>query len=139
MGLIIALLITLVISSVISYYVQYSVDLDSKPENLIKDGLVKELIEKATNNPLTEFEIREDEIKAGRFEIRKNYRGAFWFPYYVHRAALPYGQRNSVGDWDEKIGYVRWLSKDWKLIKELTKYSIKSIEQKQRQKLNLNK
>ena len=42
-------------------------------------------------------------------------------------------------DWDENIGYVRWLSKDWKLIKELTKYSVKSIEQKQRQKLNLNK
>lgn len=139
MGLIIALLIAVLFFSIVSYYIQYNVDLDSKPENLIKDGLVKELIEKATNNPLTEFEISEDKIKVDRFEVRKNRSGAFWFPYLVYRKALPFGQRNSVGDWDENIGYVRWLSKDWKLIKELTKYSVKSIEQKQRQKLNLNK
>ena len=39
----------------------------------------------------------------------------------------------------EKIGYVRWLSNDWKLIKELLKHHKTSVEQKQRQKLNLEK
>lgn len=138
MGLIIALLIATLFFLIINYYIQYSVDLDSKPENLIKDGLIKELITKTVDSAIP-LEINEDEIKAGRFAIRKNYNNAFWFPYFVYREALPYGQRKSEDDWDLNIGYVRWLSKDWKLIKELTKYSVKSIEQKQRQKLNLNK
>jgi hypothetical protein len=138
MGLIIVLLITLMLFLVISYYIQYSVDLNSKPEQLLKDGLVKELITKAVDSAIP-LEINEDEIKLGRFTIKKSHSGAFWFPYFVYREALPYGQRNSEFDWGENIGYVRWLSKDWKLIKELTKKSTKSVEQKQRQKLNLNK
>jgi hypothetical protein len=138
MGLIFALLIAVAGVGIISYFMQYSVELDSNPENIIKDGLVQELIEKATNNPLTEFEIREDKIIAGRFEIRQN-DDAFWFPYYVYKVALPYGERNEIGDWGEKVGYVRWLSNDWKLIKDIMKQHKKPVEQKQRQKLNLEK
>lgn len=138
MGLIIGLLIAVLFFLIVSYYVQYSVELDSKPEQILKDGLVEELITKTVDSAIP-LEIHEDKIKAGRFVIRKNHNGGIWFPYLVYREALPYGQRNSIGDWDENIGYVRWLSKDWKLIKELTKKSAKSVEQKQRQKLNLNK
>lgn len=138
MGLIIGLLIAVLFFSITSYYFQYSIELNSKPEQILKDGLVKELITKVVDSAIP-LEINEDEIKAGRFTIKKSHSGAFWFPYFVYREALPYGQRKSVGDWDENIGYVRWLSKDWKLIKELTKKSTKSVEQKQRQKLNLNK
>lgn len=138
MGLIIGLLIAVLFFSIVSYYLQYSIELDSKPEQILKDGLVKELIANAVDSTIP-LEISEDEIKIGRFTVRKNFSGAFWFPYFVFREALPYGQRKSVDDWDENIGYVIWLSKDWKLIKELTKKSTKSIEQKQRQKLNLNK
>lgn len=138
MGIIIVLLIALLGFIIISYYAQYSIELDSKPENIIKDGLVKELIENTVNDPLIELEIDEDEIRAGRFKIKKS-GDAFWFPYFVYREALPYGQRKTTDDWDTNVGYVRWLSKDWKLIKELIKKSTKSIEQKQRQKLNLKK
>lgn len=138
MGIIIGLLIALVVFLIISYYFQYSIELYSKSEQILKDGLIKELTENSVNSQVP-LEIGEDEIKVGRFTIKKTHTGAFWFPYFVYREALPYGQRKSVDDWDENIGYVRWLSKDWKLIKELTKKSTKSIEQKQRQKLNLNK
>lgn len=138
MGLIIGLLIAVLFFSITSYYFQYSIELNSKPEQILKDGLVKELITKVVDSAIP-LEINEDEIKAGRFTIKKSHSGSFWFPYFVYREALPYGQRKSVGDWDENIGYVRWLSKDWKLIKELTKKNTKSVEQKQRQKLNLNK
>lgn len=138
MGLILGLLIAVLFFSITSYYFQYSIELNSKPEQIIKDGLVEELITKVVDSAIP-LEINEDKIKAGRFTIKKSHSGAFWFPYLVYREALPYGQRNSVDDWDEDIGYVRWLSKDWRLIKELTKKSAKTIEQKQRQKLNLNK
>lgn len=138
MGLIIGLLIAVSFFTIVSYYFQYSIELNSKPEHILKDGLVKELIENSINSTIP-LEINEDEIKLGRFTIKKSHSGAFWFPYFVFREALPYGQRKSVDDWDENIGYVRWLSKDWRLIKKLTKKSTKTIEQKQRQKLNLNK
>ena len=137
MGFIIVLLITVAIFFTISYFMQYDIELDSKPERILKDGLVKELIERTINGPST-YTVEENKITVGRFEIREN-NGIFWFPYYVYRTALPYTERRTVGDWDEEVGYVRWLSKDWKLINDLLKKNKKSIEQKQRQKLNLEK
>ena len=138
MGIIIALLLAVAIFGIISYFMQYSIELDSNPEEIIKDGLVKELIERTVNDPSIPFTIGDDEIVVGRFEIRKN-DGIFWFPYYIYRTALPYHERRTGEDWDKRIGYVRWLSKDWKLINDLLKKNKKSIEQKQRQKLNLEK
>lgn len=137
MGIIIALLIAVAIFFTISYFMQYSIELDSNPEEIIKDGLIKELIEHAVHDTSFPFLIEENKIVAGRFEIRKN--DAFWFPYYVYKTALPYHERRTDNDWDKKIGYVRWLSKDWKLINDLLKKNKKPIEQKQRQKLNLDK
>jgi len=138
MGIIIALLIALAISGIISYFMQYSIELNSDPEQIIKDGLVKELIQNAIDNPSIPFSIEEDRIIVDRFEIRKN-SDAFWFPYYVYKKALPYNERSVRDHWDETVGYVKWLSKDWKLISELIKKNKKPVEQKQRQKLNLNK
>jgi hypothetical protein len=138
MGIIIALLIAVAIFGIISYYIQYNLELNSNPEQIIKDGLVKELIERTVNDPSIPYVVKEDRIVAGRFEIRQK-DDTFWFPYYVYRTAKSFHERNSLGDWDETIGYVRWLSKDWKLIKELIKTHKKPVEQKQRQKLNLEK
>lgn len=138
MGIIIALLIAVAIFGIISYYLQYGSELNSNPEEIIKDGLVKELIERTVNDPSIPFIIGDDEIVVGRFEIRKN-DDVFWFPYYIYRTALPYQERRTNEDWDKRIGYVRWLSKDWKLINDLLKKNKKPIEQKQRQKLNLDK
>lgn len=138
MGLIIALLIAVTLFLLISYWMQYSIELDSNPEQIIKDGLITELIERTVNDPSVSFIIEENKIIAGRFEIRK-YNDAFWFPYYVFKKALPYHERQTEDDWDKKVGYVRWLSKDWKLIKDTLKQHKISIEQKQRQKLNLEK
>ena len=138
MGIIIALLIAVAIFGIISYFMQYSIELDSNPEQIIKDGLIKELIERTVNDTSIPFIIKENEIVAGRFAIRQT-DGTFWFPYYVYRNGLPFRERHDIDDWDEKIGYVRWLSKDWKLINDLLKKNKKPIEQKQRQKLNLEK
>ena len=138
MGLILALLIAVAGFGIISYFMQYSIELNSNPENIIKDGLVSELIERTVNDPSIPYVVKEDRIIAGRFEIRQ-YNDAFWFPYYVYKTALPYHERQTTDDWDEKVGYVRWLSKDWKLIKELLKHHKTPVEQKQRQKLNLEK
>ena len=138
MGIIIALLIAVAIFGVISYFMQYSIELNSNPEQIIKDGLVKELIERTVNDPSIPFIIKENEIVAGRFAIRQT-NGTFWFPYYVYKTALPYHERQTDDDWGEKIGYVRWLSNDWKLINDLLKKNKKPVEQKQRQKLNLEK
>ena len=138
MGIIIALLIAVAIFGIISYFMQYNLELNSNPEQIIKDGLIKELIERTVNDTSIPFIIKENEIVAGRFAIRQT-DGTFWFPYYVYKTALPYHERKTDDDWDKKIGYVRWLSKDWKLINDLLKKNKKPIEQKQRQKLNLEK
>ena len=138
MGLIIALVTAVALFGAVSYYLQYNIELDSKPERILKDGLVKELIENLVKSQVP-LEVSEDGIKIGNFEIRKSYSGAFWFPYFVYREALPFGQRKSEDDWGLTIGYVRWLSKDWKIVNDLVKKNKKSIEQKQRQKLNLEK
>lgn len=143
MGLIIALIVgtvLLVIVGVGLYFVEFETEMNCKSEYVLKDGLVNELLHKATNNPLTEFEISNEKIKAGRFEIRKNYF-VFWFPYCVHRCALPYSERTNNDDsiWGENIGYVTRFSSDWRLIKALHKSKSVNKELTQREKLNLNK
>ena len=141
MGLIYVLLIAVAGFGIVSYFMQYSIELDSNPENIIKDGLVKELIEHIVNDTSSPYKVENNKIIVGRFEIRQN-NDAFWFPYYVYRNGLPFRpfrERHDIDDWDEKIGYVRWLSNDWKLIKELLKHHKTPVEQKQRQKLNLEK
>jgi len=53
---------------------------------------------------------------------------------------LPYDERTHDDDtWDKNIGYVKWLSKDWKLINELLKAKKKSNVEEQRKKLLLDK
>lgn len=138
MGLIYALLIAVAGFGIISYFMQINIELDSNPEQIIKDGLIKELIERTVNDTSSPFIIKENEIVAGRFAIRQT-NGTFWFPYYVYKTALPYCERHDIDDWGEKVGYVRWLSNDWKLINDLLKKNKKPVEQKQRQKLNLEK
>lgn len=114
--LIIAFLITLAIL----YAVQFYIDLEGDSSNIIKDGLVGEFLTKATNAQIP-VQIGYDKIFLGRFEIVKS-DNMFWFPYYVYRNSLPFDERGTDElDWGAKIGYVRWLSKDWKLIKKLIK------------------
>lgn len=137
MGIIILLLITVALFGFISYFIQYSTDLDSKQENIIKDGLITELLHKMVKEAY-KVEVFKNKIVVGRFEIKQTADG-FWFPYCVYKTALPYHERQTDDDWGKEIGYVRWLSKDWKLIKELFKQNKKPIEQTQRQKLNLDK
>jgi hypothetical protein len=142
MALIITLIVAiifLIATGAIVYFVEFDSEMGCKSEDILKDGLVNELLHKATNNPMTEFEISNGKIKAGRFEIRKNY-AVFWFPYYVHRCALPYKERtDNANTWDERVGYVVRFSSDWRLIKALHKSKSVNKELTQREKLNLNK
>lgn len=142
MALIITLIVAiifLIATGAIVYYVEFDSEINWKSENILKDGLVKELLERVTNDSVSELAISDEKIKAGRFEIRKNY-AVFWFPYYVYRCALPYNERTTdINTWDERVGYVVRFSSDWRLIKALHKSKSVNKELTQRQKLNLNK
>jgi hypothetical protein len=142
MALIITLIVAiifLIATGAIVYFVEFDSEINWKSENILKDGLVKELLERATNDPTTELTVSDEKIKAGRFEIRKNY-AVFWFPYYVYRCALPYKERtDNDNTWDERVGYVARFSSDWRLIKALHKSKSVNKELTQREKLNLNK
>jgi hypothetical protein len=142
MALIITLIVAiifLVATGAIVYYVEFDSEMGCKSEDILKDGLVKELLERVTNDSVSELTISDEQIKAGRFEIRKNY-AVFWFPYYVYRCALPYNERTADNNtWDETVGYVVRFSSDWRLIKALHKSKSVNKELTQRQKLNLNK
>lgn len=142
MALIITLIVAiifLIATGAIVYFVEFDSEINWKSENILKDGLVKELIERAISDPTTELTVSDEKIKAGRFEIRKNY-AVFWFPYYVYRCALPYNERTADNNtWDETVGYVVRFSSDWRLIKALHKSKSVNKELTQRQKLNLNK
>ena len=133
-------IIFLIATGAIVYYVEFDSEINWKSENILKDGLVKELLERVTNDSVSELTISDEKIKAGRFEIRKNY-AVFWFPYYVYRCALPYDERIKTGDygWDENVGYVARFSSAWRLIKALHKSKSVNKELTQREKLNLNK
>lgn len=119
----------------IMYFLQFNIELDGKKENIIKDGLIKELMNKATADPdLGSFIIDNDEqtITMGKIVIRKHWANMFWFPYEVIT-------RGSYSWENDTVGYITRYSKDYKHINALLKKSKTSIEKTQREKLNLNK
>ena len=124
------------------YLMQFHVELNGKKENLIKDGLVKELITKAVADPdPNSFIIDTDSetITMGRVIIQKNWADVFWFPYEVKVKAMEYNQRKESNDWGYDVGYVTRFSKDYQHIKALLKKDKVNIEKTQRENLNLNK
>jgi len=137
MALILFLLFTGVVTMIISYLVQFQIDLDGKKERIIKDGLIKELMNKAVADPdPNSFIINVDaqNITMGNIIIIKDYGNVFWFPYEVRIT------NNSKYYWDQKtVGHIIRFSKDYYLVRDLLKKSKTNIEQTQREKLNLNK
>ena len=134
MILIILLFVGVVVMTML-YLVQFYVELDGKKENIIKDGLVRELMTKAVADPdPTSFIIDTDSetITMGKIRIRKHWSDMFWFPYEVVTKG-EYSWENSA------VGYITRYSKDYKHIKTLLKIDKVGIEQTQREKLNLNK
>jgi hypothetical protein len=114
---------------------QFYIELDGKKEKLIKDGLIKELMDKAAaDSDLGSFIIDTDEqtIIMGKIEIRKHWANMFWFPYEVITTGS-YSWENSI------VGCITRYSKDYKHVNALLKKSKTSIEKTQREKLNLNK
>jgi hypothetical protein len=140
MGVIVFLLVVITIVLAILYFVQFYALLDGKRENIIRDGLVKELINKATADPNpTSFLIDTDKgtINMGRILIRTNYSEYFWFPYRVEKLPAEYHKRVTEDDWGGEIGYVQRYSKDYQHIKALLKKDKVNVERTQRQKLGI--
>lgn len=134
MILIILLFVGVVVMTVL-YLVQFYDELDGKKENIIKDGLIRELMTKAVADPdPNSFIIDTDSetITMGKIRITKHWSDMFWFPYEVITKGA-YNWENST------IGYITRYSKDYKYIKALLKKSKSDIEKTQREKLNLNK
>jgi hypothetical protein len=114
---------------------QFHIELDGKKENIIKDGLIRELMNKAVADPdPTSFIIDTDEqtIAMDKIVIKKHWANMFWFPYEVIT-------RGSYSWENGTVGYITRYSKDYKHVNALLKKSKTSIEKTQRQKLNLNK
>ena len=135
MILILVLLFVGTLVFTIMYLMQFYVELDGNKEKIIKDGLIKELMDKAAADPdLGSFIIDTDEqtIIMGKIEIRKHWADMFWFPYEVIT-------RGSYSWESGTVGYVTRYSKDYKHVNSLLKKSKTSIEKTQREKLNLNK
>jgi hypothetical protein len=133
--ILIILLFTGAFVMTILYLMQFYVELDGKKENIIKDGLIKELMNKAVADPdPTSFiiDIDEQTIAMDKIVIRKHWDQMFWFPYEVIT-------RGSYSWENGTVGYVTRYSKDYKYINALLKKSKTSIEKTQREKLNLNK
>ena len=134
MILIILLFIGVLVFTIL-YLMQFYVELDGKKENIIKDGLIKELMNKATADPdLGSFIIDTDvqTITMGKIVIRKHWSDMFWFPYEVIT-------RGSYSWENGTVGYITRYSKDYKHVNALLKKSKTDIEKTQREKLNLNK
>jgi hypothetical protein len=133
--ILIILLFVGVLVFTILYLMQFYVELDGKKENIIKDGLIKELMNKAVADPdPTSFiiDIDEQTIAMDKIVIRKHWDQMFWFPYEVIT-------RGSYSWENGTVGYITRYSKDYKHVNALLKKSKTSIEKTQRQKLNLNK
>jgi len=133
--ILIVLLFVGVLVFTILYLMQFYVELDGKKENIIKDGLIKELMNKATADPdLGSFIIDTDvqTITMGKIVIRKHWSDMFWFPYEVIT-------RGSYSWENGTVGYITRYSKDYKHVNALLKKSKTDIEKTQREKLNLNK
>ena len=137
------LIITAASIAGVSYWMNFEVHLNSRKELIIKDGLVKELIEKAFNDPNPNSIIIHDDgkhITMGRTLIKgEGYDVCFWFPYKITILSKDFNDRVTNDDWGYDVGYIRRFSKDYELVKKLMVPKADSIEQKQRQKLNLNK
>jgi hypothetical protein len=140
MGILIALLIVGIVVLTIMYLMQFYFELDGRSELRIKDGLMKELIDKAINDP-DSFLIDQGAgtITMGRIKIYSKFSDLFWFPYKVEKLPKDYRERNTDDDWGGTVGYITRFSKDYQHIKALLKKDKTSIEQSQRQKLNINK
>jgi len=135
MILILVLLFVGTLVFTVMYLMQFYVELDGNKEKIIKDGLIKELMTKATADPdLGSFIIDTDEqtIIMGKIEIRKHWADMFWFPYEVITTGS-YSWENSI------VGCITRFSKDYYLVNKLLKKSKTIIEKTQREKLNLNK
>ena len=133
--ILIVLLFVGVLVFTILYLMQFYVELDGKKENIIKDGLIKELMNKATADPdLGSFIIDTDvqTITMGKIVIRKHWSDMFWFPYEMIT-------RGSYSWENGTVGYITRYSKDYKHVNALLKKSKTDIEKTQREKLNLNK
>jgi hypothetical protein len=121
----------------ILYLMQFYVELDGKKENIIKDGLVRELMTKAVADPDPNsfiIDVNAQTITMGNIVIKKDYGNMFWFPYEVAITD------DSKYYWDQKtVGHIIHFSKDYYTVRALLKKSKTDIEQTQRQKLNLNK
>jgi hypothetical protein len=121
----------------ILYLMQFYGGLDGKKENIIKDGLVRELMTKAVADPDPNsfiIDVNVQTITMGNIVIKKDYGNMFWFPYEVAITD------DSKYYWDQKtVGHIIHFSKDYYTVRALLKKSKTDIEQTQRQKLNLNK
>lgn len=137
MGIVILLLLVAAVVGVASYLIAFLLELDGDKEYLIKDGLIKELLEKHSNQNIDiSCDRYRTNIKIERIEIRSNV-GNWWFPYKVEKLALPITERITKGDWGETVGYITRFSKDYFYIKSLTKIEKKDKLQTQRHKLGL--
>jgi len=137
MILILVLLFVSTLVFTIMYLMQFYVELDGNKEKIIKDGLIKELLNKAVADPDPNsliIDVDAQTITMGNIVIKKDYGNVFWFPYEV---AIT---KDSKYYWDQKtVGHIIHYSKDYYLVRDLLKKSKTSIEQTQREKLNLNK
>jgi hypothetical protein len=137
MILLLVLLFTGAVIMTVTYLVQFHVNLDGKKEKIIKDGLIKELMDKAVANPDPNsfiIDVDAQTVTMGNIVIKKDYGDVFWFPYEV--AII----KDSSYYWDQKtVGYIIHFSKDYYLVRDLLKKSKTDIEKTQREKLNLNK
>ena len=133
--ILIVLLFVGILVFTILYFMQFHIELEGKKENISKDGLIKELMNKATADPdLGSFIIDTDvqTITMGKIVIRKHWSDMFWFPYEVITIGS-YSWENGT------VGYITRYSKDYKHVNALLKKSKTDIEKTQREKLNLNK
>lgn len=126
----------------IMYLAQFHIYLDGKKEYLLKDGLIRELLDKAVNDPDPEalyIDQEDRRIQMGRVEIASRYVDIFWFPYRVEKQPKNFRERMTEDDWGGTVGYITRFSKDYYRVKALLKKDKVNIEKTQRQKLNLEK
>jgi hypothetical protein len=135
MAIILGLLIIGLFTTYLTYVAALHVELDWNKELLIKDGLIKELLNKAYTDASMSIVIdtKRKSITVDRTTISDYY--SFWFPYKVDVKAKPYHERQTENDWGYTIGYVTRFSKDYYAIKSLLKKEKVDIVKVQKQKL----
>ena len=137
MAIILGLLIVGLFTTYVTYVAALHVELDLNKELLIKDGLIKELLNKASTDASMSIVIdtKRKSITVDRTTIRDYY--SFWFPYKVDVQAKSYDERQTHDDWGGTVGYVTRFSKDYYTIKSLLKKEKVDIVKLQKQKLGL--